>query len=316
MELRQLRYAVVLSETLHFGRAAQRLYITQSALSQQIARLERELGTALFDRSSHHVRLTPAGETLVGRARDLLAEVEQVHADVLGAAAGHTGTLRVGVFSGAAAELTPLILDGAAEALPGVRLVVRELSMTDQVRLLVDGDVDVAILHPPVDTPDVHVELLFEEPRVAMVRSDHPLASVRTARVADLLDEPFALAAPGAPDAWRSFWSVDDDRGGPGRAGAEVTSVWEAMLAIAHLGAVDTFPTSALRAFRYPGVQPVPLEDASYAAVGVATRRGDDDPAVRAFAAVARRMAAEHVDEVPLAVAPGGGAQAAYQASS
>jgi DNA-binding transcriptional LysR family regulator len=305
MELRQLRYAVALGETLHFGRAAQRLYITQSALSQQIARLERELGTPLFDRSSHHVRLTPAGEVLVQRARELLADVDRVHADVLGAAAGQTGTLCVGVFAEAAAELTPLILDGATQALPGVRLVVRELSMTDQVRALLDGDVDVALLHPPVDTPEVHVDVLFEEPRVALVRSDHPLASAQTASVSDLLDEPFALAAPGAPDAWRSFWSVDDDRGGPGRAGAEVTSVWEAMLAVAHLGAVDTFPTSALRAFRYPGITPVPLEDASYAAVGVATRAGESHPAVLAFAAVARRVAAEHIDRVPLAVAPG-----------
>jgi DNA-binding transcriptional LysR family regulator len=306
MELRQLRYAVVLGETLHFGRAAQRLYITQSALSQQIARLERELGTTLFDRSSHHVRITPAGEVLVERARRLLGELDQVHADVLAVAAGQTGTLRVGVFSGAAAELTPLILDEVAEALPGVRLAVRELHMTDQVRLLLDGDVDVALLHPPVDSPEVEVEPLFEEPRVAMVRSDHPLASAGRARVADLLDEPFALAAPGAPDAWRSFWSVDDDRRGPGRAGAEVTSVWEAIFAVGHLGAVDTFPLSALRAFAYPGVTPVPLEDAAPATVGVATRVGDTGPAVRAFASVARRVAGEHLDRVPLAVAPGG----------
>jgi DNA-binding transcriptional LysR family regulator len=311
MEVRQLRYAVALGETLHFGRAAQRLYITQSALSQQVARLERELGTRLFDRSSHHVRLTPAGELLVQRARELLAELDRVHADVIAAAAGQTGTLRVGLFAEAAAELTPLILDGATDALPGVRLAVRELSMTDQVRALLDGEVDVALLHPPVDTSDLHVDVLFEEPRVAMVRSDHPLASERTVKVADLLDEPFALAAPGAPDAWRAFWSVDDDRGGPGRAGAEVTSVWEAMLAVAHLGAVDTFPLSALRSFRYPQVTPVPLEDASYAAVGVAARTGERDPAVLAFVAVAQRVAAEHIDRVPLAVAPGGVPQAA-----
>lgn len=305
MELRQLRYAVALSETLHFGRAARSQYITQSALSQQIARLERELGTALFERSSHHVRLTPAGEVLVERARELLAEVDAVHADVLGAAAGQRGTLRIGLFSEAAAELTPLILDEVADSLPGTRLSVHELSMTDQVRALQDGDVDVAILRPPVDTPDVEVEVLFEEPRVAMVPDGHPLASARTAWVADLLDEPFALAAPGAPDAWRSFWSVDDDRGAPCRTRTEVTSVWEALLAVAHLGAVDTFPASGARRFAYPGVTPVPLEDATYAAVGVAMRAGDRDPAVLAFGAVARRVAAEHLDRVPLAVAPG-----------
>jgi DNA-binding transcriptional LysR family regulator len=304
MELRGLRYAVALSETLHFGRAAERQFITQSALSQQIARLERELGTALFERSSHGVRLTRAGEVFVERARALLADADALHAEVLRAAAGFSGTLRVGLFGEAAAELTPLILDGVTAALPETRLAVRELTMTDQVRALLDGEVDVAILRPPVDTPEVEVEILFEEPRVAMVRSDHPLAPARTARVADLLDEPFALAAPGAPDAWRSFWSVDADRGAPSRAGAEVRSVSEALLAVAHLGAVDTFPASAARRFPYPGVTPVPLEDASSAAVGVATRVGETDPAVRAFGAVARRVAAEHLDRVPLAVAP------------
>jgi len=311
MELRQLRYAVALSEVLHFGRAAQRLYITQSALSQQIARLERELGVTLFERSSHRVRLTRAGEAFVERARALLTDADALHEEVLHAAAGHAGILRVGLFSEAAAELTPLILDGVTEALPETRMVVRELSMTDQVASLVDGDVDVAILRPPVDTPEVEVEVLFEEPRVAMVRRDHPLARARTAKVQDVLDEPFALAAPGAPEAWRSFWSVDDARGAPSRAATEVTSVWEALLAVAHLRAVDTFPLSATRRFSYPAVTPVPLEDASPAAVAVATRAGDADPAVRAFASVARRVAAEHLDRVPHAVAPG-----AYQAWS
>jgi DNA-binding transcriptional LysR family regulator len=304
MELRQLRYAVALSETLHFGRAAERHFITQSAMSQQIARVERELGVVLFERSSRGVRLTRAGEVFVERARELLSEADALRGEVLDAAAGWSGTLRIGLFAEAAAELTPLILDGVTAALPRTRLVVRELSMTDQVRALLDGDVDVAILHPPVDTPDVEVEVLFKEPRVALVPSGHPLASAPTARVADVLDEPFALAAPGAPEAFRSFWSVDDDRGAPCRAGAEVTSVWEAMLAVAHLGTVDTFPVSALRHFSYPGVTPVPLEDATYAAVGVATRRGERHPGVLAFGAVARGVAAEHLDRVPLAIAP------------
>jgi DNA-binding transcriptional LysR family regulator len=308
MELRQLRYAVALSETLHFGRAAQRLYITQSALSQQIARLERELGAVLFERSSHHVRITPAGDALVERARVLLADVDVLHGEVLDAAAGRSGTLRVGVFCDVTAELTPLIFNGVTAALPDIRLTVRELTMTDQVSALREGDVDVAILNPPVDTPELEVDVLFEEPRVAMVASAHPLASAPSGTVADLLDEPFALAAPGAPEAWRSFWSVDDDRGAPCRPAAEVRSVWEALMAVAHLGAVDTFPVSAVRRMGYPGVTPVPLRDATYASVGVATRAGDGNPAVHAFRAVARRVADEHLDRVPEAVAPGASA--------
>jgi DNA-binding transcriptional LysR family regulator len=305
MELRQLRYAVALSETLHFGRAAQRHYVTQSALSQQIARLERELGTVLFERSSHHVRMTPAGEAFAERARELLADVDALHAEVLDAAAGRRGTLHIGLFGDVTAELTPLILNGVTAALPETRLTVRELTMVDQVGALLSGDIDVAILNPPVDTPEIDVDVLFEEPRVAMVPSTHPLASARSAGVADLLDEPFALAAPGAPAAWRAFWSVDDDRGAPCRAGAEVASVWEALVAVAHLGAVDTFPASAIRRYEYAGVTPVPLQDASFARVGIAIRAGDTDPGVLAARAVARRVAAEHLDRVPMAVAPG-----------
>ena len=84
MELRQLRYFVTLAEDLHFGRAAAREHIVQSALSQQIQRLERELGTTLVDRSTHHVRLTTAGQTLLVEARQILTHVEQASAAIGG----------------------------------------------------------------------------------------------------------------------------------------------------------------------------------------------------------------------------------------
>ena len=110
MELRQLRYFVTLSEELHFGRAAAREHIVQSALSQQVQRLERELGVGLFERSTHHVSLTAAGAVFLVEARQILAHVDR-SAEIARSATGASPTLRVGIID-ASYDSMPQILHG------------------------------------------------------------------------------------------------------------------------------------------------------------------------------------------------------------
>jgi DNA-binding transcriptional LysR family regulator len=304
METRQLRYVVLLAETLHFGRAAELAYISQPAFSQQIARLERELGTRLFDRSSNRVRLTPAGELLVERATRLLAELDAAEAQVRRVAEGAAGALRVGVFADGAGELTPLLLSHFRRASPETKLVFRELSMTTQLEALTDGAVDVAILRAPIRHPDVELHALFAEPRMAILPRGHALASRAEVSVEDLVDEPFVTAADDAPVGWGAFWRCDADRGRPGRVVAEMTSVEEGLAGVAYLGAVDTCPSATARHYAHPGVAYVPLRDGAYATVAVAHRRGDDRPAVSAFCTVATEVARRRLSVVPTAVAP------------
>jgi DNA-binding transcriptional LysR family regulator len=126
MELRQLRYFVTLAEELHFGRAAEREHIVQSALSQQVQRLERELGVRLLERSTHHVALTAAGVVFLAEARQILA-----HADR--AAAGAAAPLRVGIID-SGYDSMPQILHEVQARYPGLVIHQVEASVSEQYR--------------------------------------------------------------------------------------------------------------------------------------------------------------------------------------
>ncbi|MEV8398148.1 LysR family transcriptional regulator [Streptomyces niveus] len=143
--LRQPRHFTVVGEELHFGRAAERLGMAQPPLSQRIRELERELGVELFDRSRRQVRLTPAGDVLLGEARELLAGVVRMRELVAGAARGEYGTLRVGV----PPELPGSVL-GAAKA-SEVRLELREFTSAEQLELLARHGLDAGLVHHPLD---------------------------------------------------------------------------------------------------------------------------------------------------------------------
>ncbi|GAA3053578.1 hypothetical protein GCM10020000_39330 [Streptomyces olivoverticillatus] len=130
MELRQLRYFVTVAEELHFGRAAERLHIVQSAVSQQIRRLERELGVEFFDRSPRHVRLTPAGERFLPEARSVLAAEARARASVAEPPEGRTATLRLGTSTGLGDHLDR-VLEALARLAP--RLAVELVSAPSPV---------------------------------------------------------------------------------------------------------------------------------------------------------------------------------------
>lgn len=304
VEVRQLRYALLVAEELHFGRAAERAFITQSALSQQIARLERSLGTRLFDRGSTGVRLTAAGERFVERAAVVLTGLHDLQADLKAIADGYTGLLRIGLFGAAAAELTPLIMGAYREALPSVAVEFHELSMTSQAEALTSGTVDVALLHPLFDDDALDCTPLIDEPRCAAVPAQHELAAAPSVSVRDLADEPFVTARSGTPGRWRDFWTCGDLWGAPPQTRAQMSSVSEGLAAVAHLGVVDTVPSSSTRYYRHPGVAFVPLSDASYSTVAVARRRGDPSPAVTSFVELAVSLARQHHAVVPGAVIP------------
>ncbi|WP_169747799.1 LysR substrate-binding domain-containing protein [Pseudonocardia acaciae] len=299
MELRQLRYAVTLADTLHFGRAAEREYIAQSTFSQQIARLEHELGVLLFDRNSKRVSPTAAGELFVRHARQILAALAAMESEVRAST-----TLRVGVFAEGAGELTPLIFQAFRDTYPGTALHIVELSFADQVERLATGDVDVAILRPPLSDPRLALRVLFAEPCFVGLPVNHPAATTASLSVADL-DGERCVDATASPVPWNRFWRYDEAAPGspPARAVAS-GSVAESLAAIGYLGAVDIFPASATRRYPHPGVAYVPLRDHGYACVAVAHRRGDTRALVREFGELAAKVSRDNLDVVPLAVPP------------
>lgn len=194
MDLRRLRYFVAVAEERHFGRAAARLHMAQPPLSQQIRTLEDELGVRLLNRTTRRVELTGAGAAYLDRAREILTAVDDAAHEARRVAAGSVGRLAVGCVGSATYSLLPALARGLSTELPGVDFAFRgEMLVPDQVRALRSGDIDIALLRPPVADTALAVRILRRERLVAAVPADHPLAARRRISVATLRDEPFIV---------------------------------------------------------------------------------------------------------------------------
>ncbi|MET9253233.1 LysR family transcriptional regulator [Streptomyces sp. NPDC003717] len=195
MEMRELRYFVAVAEELHFGRAAERLEIAQPPLSRALARLERELGVTLLERTSRRVALTPAGAVLLAEGRAILGAVAAAERRTR-EAARERPLIVLAVKSGTAGELLAKLLD-AYRAEPGAATVDLMLCEAHQhQRALRDGRADVALLHLPFDATDgLDYEVLHTERQVAILPGSHPLAgraALRLAEVSALPELPMA----------------------------------------------------------------------------------------------------------------------------
>lgn len=199
MELRQLEYFVAVAEEEHFTRASERLLIAQPAISQQIRRLEADLGEALFDRDRRHVRLTAAGRTLLPHARATLAAAGRARAAVGSLSGLMAGELTVGVFEGAPEGLLASALGEFRRAHPAVGVRVREDYATYLLDAVRRGEIDAAITALPdarKPAPGLRILELATEPVVLATEPGHPLAGRDEVPLARLNSEPMiALAA-------------------------------------------------------------------------------------------------------------------------
>jgi DNA-binding transcriptional LysR family regulator len=182
LDLRKLRYFVTLADELHFGRAAQRLFIAQPVLSRQIRALEREVGVTLLDRTSRRVGLTPAGAQLHDDARNLLASAAGVTRRAHEAA---RGLERVVVGFAPGLRVAPAVAAFGTIA-PGVAVELLELVWYEGADAVRDGRVDVAVVRDPADTDGLVTRELGTEPKVAVIPAGHRLAAKRHVRLADL----------------------------------------------------------------------------------------------------------------------------------
>lgn len=198
MELRQLRYFAAVARHRHFTRAADELHVTQSALSQQVRRLEEELGVELLRREARGVALTPAGADLLARADAILAEAARARADM----DAHAGLLR-GVVRVAADAAGTLALPPALAAFhgdrPGIRIGLREAGAAEVAQLVRTGAVDLGVASLPLSAvPEgVLATPLAQEPLLAIAAPGDPLATAGELSVWALRERPFVLPAPG-----------------------------------------------------------------------------------------------------------------------
>ena len=192
MELRHLRYFVAVAEERHFGRAAARLHMAQPPLSQQIRRFEAELGEPLLYRTTRSVELSPAGQVLLERSREILAAVDAAVDDARRAARGEYGRLAIGFTGSSTYEMLPSLAAALRQALPGVVLDLRgELLTPAQVARLIDGTLDLGLLRPPVRERELNTEVLRSEPLIAVLPESHRLAESDAVPLEMLAQEPF-----------------------------------------------------------------------------------------------------------------------------
>jgi DNA-binding transcriptional LysR family regulator len=276
LETREIEYFVAVAEELHFGRAAERLMIAQPALSKAVQRLESRLGVRLMDRDSRRVRLTPAGEALLQRGREVLAAVSLAASSAR--RAGHADAhLRLVMKPGGDAELLPDIVAAYSQQ-PGAREVdVLFGGVSDRIEFLRDGRADVALLYTPLDdlTGLRHVTLLAEE-RVAVLPRGHRLARRRRLRLADLEGETLPR--------WKGL--------GQAGAGPEVSDMSQLTHLITLGRAIALLPPSALGP-AHPDLLRIPVTDAEPSTLVLAWTRASDSPAVAGFVRAAIAVSAQ-----------------------
>ncbi|HNQ87963.1 MAG TPA: LysR family transcriptional regulator [Verrucomicrobiota bacterium] len=197
MELHQLRYVVAVARTGNFSRAAAQCHVSQPSLSQQIRKLEEELGERLFDRLKSGARLTPPGEALRERAVRILAEVDAAGREATEWRVLRRGLVTVGVLPTIAPYLLPRVLPGFSRAFPGVGIVVQEDVTTQLVGLLAACALDLAIASLPIHDPRMQTETLFTEELLVALPPRHRLVRKPAIHMADLESERFILMKEG-----------------------------------------------------------------------------------------------------------------------
>jgi DNA-binding transcriptional LysR family regulator len=195
--LARLSCFIAVAEELHFGRAAERLHMTQPPLSRQIQQLETELGVQLIDRTTRSVTLTPAGVAFLPDARRIVALAESAALTVRRVPAGDLGTVVVGFTAASAHAVLPRLLEQTRNTLPDVKLELREMVSSVQIEALMSGEIDLGMARPPLKRPGIVSRPLLHEQLVAALPAGHPLADqVRELTLNDLDGQDFVMYSP------------------------------------------------------------------------------------------------------------------------
>jgi DNA-binding transcriptional LysR family regulator len=284
LDLRLVRCFTIVAEHRHFGRAATVLHLTQSSLSRQVVRLERQVGARLLERTPQGTRLTDAGEVFLPLATALLRSAAQAAARSRAAAqpsritVGYTANLIV----------TPAVRE-LRHRHPDADVQTLHVDWNEPRAALLDNRVDVVVARLPFPTDQLHVTVLYDEPRVLLIPLDHRLAGKESVTLDDIADEPL----PRVPDpAWNAFWRIDPRPDGrPAPDGPFVQAVEDKFEVIASGQAVAIVPAGAGINRLRPDLTTVPLEGVEPSHVVLATRAGDRNRLVAAF----RKIAEAHL---------------------
>ena len=292
MDLRQMRYFLALAEERNFTRAAQRLHMAQPPLTRQIRVLEEELGATLFVRSSKGVDLTEAGQALLDEVPNLLALAQRARERTVAASQGLSGRLDVGIFGSGVLDLIPRILARFHAERADVKIVLHNLTKTEQIEALRERRISVGFnrLVPPED--DLTVETILREAMAVALPAAHRLARQKEIRIADLSDQPLILypRLPIAGLAQQVMQAFSREKSIL-RVEQEVEDVLTAIALVAG-GFGLCITASSTASLRLPGVVYRPLISNHLREIELSClyRQSDDSPLLAAFLSVVRQF--------------------------
>jgi DNA-binding transcriptional LysR family regulator len=291
VDARLWRSFTTVAEELHYGRAAERLHITQPALSRQIRDLERVLGITLFDRTSRRVVLSRAGQAVLGQARRALAESDRAVRLARRAAHGDWGELAIAVLPAVALALLPAIIRAHRDAHPAIGVTISESFDDEQLEALTAGRIDAGFLRAAAAPPGLYLETLLTEPVLAGLPAGHRLARHNRIALSELAGEPFVFFP-----RHRSVLAYDEFIASCRAAGFSPAIVQEASgisaLGLVAAGLGVTVVAASYQALSLDGVRFVPIVGHQLT-LQVAWAAGNTNTALPGFLETARQIAGQ-----------------------
>jgi len=291
MNRRRLRAFIVLAEDLHFGRAAARCNITQSALSQQLRQLEEDLQVELVHRTKRFVSLTQAGQAFLAEARKIVRSMDDAVHLAREVGSGLGGQLIVAATAPALFVCLPAMIAQYKQVMPGIQVMVRELTTTEQESALRSGEIDVGICHPPLEDATLHCASVAEMPFDIVMNKDNPLTKKRVLRLKDLINERFIVFSRAiAPNMYDRVIALCHEEGFSPRVILEASPA-QSIVGLAACGVGIGFIASELQHFPQPLVVFKPLTGpAPKLSLGIAYLPTAPTLAVEQFVNVALRV--------------------------
>ena len=297
MDFRQLQYFVAVAEELYFGRAADRLQITQPALSKQITSLEKVLGVQLLFRTKRTVELTHTGRTFLHQAHQLLAQKEMAIQLTRRTGEGDIGHLSVGFTKTATQTVLPPLLSNFLEHYPSVEIDMLELATEAQVTALNQDEIDIAFLHPPVDQRGLQVYSILKEQFVVVLSPQHPLASHSVVPIKALAHEPLIIhPRQEGPALYDGFLQVCQMAGFQPHIVKESISL-QTRLCFAAAGIGLTFVSDRLQFLIGKNIVCRPLENCPiHLEFGAAWRQSSSNPALHNLLKILSKTVPAHLN--------------------
>jgi len=285
MELRHLRYFCAVADAGTFNKASRELHVSQSAISEQIADLEREIGGPLLDRSQRRARLTPHGELFLAEARKTLFASERAVDLTRRSLKGEIGTLAIGFFLWGAGGFFARLIREYRKLHPQIRLSLYEMHTWVQMEALLSGKIDVGFtrpLEPPFDR-SLREELLYTDPVVVAMPVDHPLAA-KSVQISSLASEPFVMCERASTPALFDSILALCSKAGFSPHIVNTSSAWPGVLTLVESGEGIAMVPSGVRYLRTPGVTFATIEpETTHIGISIAWNPENRGPIQRDF---------------------------------